>query len=145
MGLTALAGARLGARVVGLDYEWPAVAAARRNQDLNRHALPRHHGPLWVQMDWRSPGIRPGSLAFVWGGDVVYEKRFIRPVADFLDLALARDGVAWLAEPGRNFNRELCETLAGRGWNCGVAHEGRAISRDAPGLKVDVSVWELRR
>jgi predicted nicotinamide N-methyase len=107
LGLTTMAGCLAGARVLCLDYEFDAVKHALRNAGLNN--VPP---PLATMMDWREPAVKPGSFSFVWGADVLYEKRFAPGVARFLDYALEPGGRAWLADPGRNFFAEFDSELA---------------------------------
>jgi predicted nicotinamide N-methyase len=102
LGLSSMAGCRAGARVVCLDYEFDAVSHALRNTRLNE--LP---SPLATLMDWRNPAMHRGSASFIWGADVLYERRFAAAVAGFLDHALCPGGKAWLADPGRNFFTEF--------------------------------------
>ena len=109
LGLTTMAGGLAGASVVCLDYEFDAVRHALRNAILN--GVP---APLATMMDWREPAIRREAFSFVWGADVLYEKRFASGVARFLDYALEPGGRAWLADPGRNFFAEFDAELADR-------------------------------
>ncbi|MGE4298980.1 MAG: methyltransferase [Desulfovibrionaceae bacterium] len=146
LGLTAMVGAHLGARVVAMDYEWPAVCFARHNAVRNL-ASPAAL-PCVAQMDWRAPAVRRGAFSRLWAGDVMYEKRFIEPVAAFLDHALAPDGVAWVAEPDRNVYKEFREHMAGRGWHCEKRHTARRepIPPDPTRtVLTTVNIWELAR
>lgn len=96
LGLTAMVGQWLGAKMTAMDYEEAALHFAARNADINE--VPQ---PLWTVMDWRRPAVRAQSMHRIWGGDIMYEKRFVAPVLRFLDHALAPGGAAWVAEPGR--------------------------------------------
>ena len=89
LGLTALVGQWLGARVTAVDYEEAALHFASRNAALNGVTQ-----PCWALMDWRRPAVRARSMARIWGGDIMYEKRFVAPVLRFLEHALAPDGAA---------------------------------------------------
>jgi len=137
LGLATLAVASLGGRVLGLDYELEAVRHAVANARANGVA-----GAAFACMDWRAPALRPGSADLVVAGDVMYEKRFAEPVADFLAYALAPAGLAWVAEPNRSVYRSFAELLAGRGWRMdklrtrGVPQEGRTVT---------VNIWEIAR
>lgn len=137
LGLTALAAASLGGRVLGLDYERDALRFAAGNARDNGVA-----GVAFACMDWRAPALRPGAADLVVAGDVMYEKRFAAPVADFLAHALAPAGLAWVAEPNRAVYRHFAELLAGRGWRMdklrtrGVPQEGRTVT---------VNIWEIAR
>lgn len=140
LGLTALVGQWLGAQVLGMDYERDALRFARRNADANAVSQ-----PLWTVMDWRRPAIAQGCLDFLWGGDIMYERRFVTPVMDFLEWTLAPHGKAWIAEPCRNvydsFRGELCK----RGWAGKRIHEMPVDPIYAQPMRVTVHVWELSR
>lgn len=143
LGLTALVGTSLGARVTAMDYEPEALRWAGRNTRINADAL-NGHEPLWTVMDWRNPAVVPESLAFIWGGDVMYERRFIDPVSNFLDHALAPGGTAWIAEPNRCTYPEFREHALSRGWRC----EKIRTTPTTPlggGRPVTVNLWELRK
>lgn len=57
--------------------------------------------PDFQIMDWRDPHVPAKSFDFIWAGDILYERDFAVPVLTFLDYALSKDGVVWIAEPGR--------------------------------------------
>jgi predicted nicotinamide N-methyase len=137
LGLTAMAAASLGGRVLGLDYEFEALRYAVANARANAV-----DGVVFACMDWRVPAVREGAADLVVAGDVMYEKRFAAPVADFLAHALAPRGLAWVAEPNRTIYGHFREVLAGRGWRMdkirtvGVPQEGRTVT---------VNIWEIAR
>ncbi len=141
LGLTTLAGASCGAQVVGLDYEWPALFYAQRNglKNSDKTAVP----PLWVQMDWREPGLSPGAFEYIWGADIMYERRFIEPVAEVLRYALAPGGTVWIAEPGRTIYEPFTEHMRSKGWRCEQAHRARVRQVTSPGPPVRVNIWEF--
>lgn len=140
LGFTALAGVWLGARVLAMDYEAEALTFARKNADIN--ALPH---PLWVIMDWRKPAVAPKSCDFIWGGDVMYENRFVEPVFAFLDHALADNGLVWIAEPGRNAYEHFKRALLSRGWNSRCVVRERVEPLHTQDIPVSVNLWELSR
>ena len=138
------------ARVLALDYEKSALVFARLNALENQ--VPQ---PLWAAMDWRFPALRGRSAQFIWGGDIMYERRFVTPVLDFIDYALAPGGRVWLAEPGRNVFDDFMAALPRRGRQAVKLCSGRAAmpreeGRDAspghvraePGW-ADINLWEL--
>ncbi|MBU1003292.1 MAG: 50S ribosomal protein L11 methyltransferase [Proteobacteria bacterium] len=137
LGLTAIVGASLGARVAAFDYELAPLTFAVGNAEAN--AVPQ---PLWLQMDWREPAVRPGCAEVIWGGDIVYETRFIEPVGRFLDVALAPGGVAWIAEPGRNIGPPFIRWMREHGFSC-----ERTLTRNFPyeGHPVTVHILEIQR
>jgi len=107
LGLTAMAAGVAGAKVVCMDYEFDAVRHALGNARLNGAPA-----PLATLMDWRYPALKKGAASFVWGSDVLYERRFAPAVARFMNHALAPGGKAWLADPGRNFFTEFEDAMA---------------------------------
>lgn len=140
LGLTALVGQWLGAQVLGMDYELDALRFARKNADANAVSQ-----PLWAVMDWRAPALVKGSLDLVWGGDIMYERRFVTPVLDFLEWTLAPHGKAWIAEPCRNVYDSFRGELYKRGWTGKRVHEMKVDPVYAQPMRVTVHVWELSR
>lgn len=139
LGLTAMVGQSLGAHVLAMDYEADALRFAFGNARAN--ACPQ---PLWTLMDWRSPAVLAGSLHRIWGGDIMYEKRFVRPVLRFLGHALARGGVAWLAEPGRSVYDAFLQALYDNGWQGRCVYSENVAPLYAQPMPVTVRIWELQ-
>jgi len=137
LGLTAIVGSSLGARVAAFDYEFAPLTFAKGNARANN--APQ---PLWLQMDWRDPAVGAECADFIWGGDIVYERRFIEPVGRFVELALAHEGVAWIAEPGRNVGAPFVDWMRQRGFSC-----ERALTRrfDHEDHQVTVHILEIKR
>jgi len=135
LGLTAIAASALGARVVGMDHQWPAVYFSRENAGLNNVAQ-----PLWAQMDWCAPAFKPGSFDFIWGGDIVYETRFYHPLTALFRECLAPGGAIWLAEPRRSVSRPVWERLAADGFAV-----RKLLTEPVPveGYHVTVNLWEM--
>ena len=140
IGLTALVGQWLGARVIGMDYEPDALHFARLNADRNGVSQ-----PLWTVMDWRKPAVRRKSLSFVWGGDIMYEQRFAAPVLDFLEYALAEDGVAWVAEPSRTVYDTFRTMLINRRWVGRRVWEKSIDALYPQERPVPVKIWEIHK
>ena len=140
LGLTAMVGQWLGARVTAMDYEEQALHFAARNAKIND--VPQ---PLWAVMDWRSPALKAGSMHRVWGGDIMYEKRFVAPVLRFLHHALAPDGAAWVAEPGRSVYETFLHALQSGGWQGRRVYGQKVEALYAQPVPVTVQVWEIRR
>lgn len=138
IGLTAMAASSVGARVLAVDYEEQALDFARHNAVVNRVAQ-----PLWAVMDWRFPAVRKHSFDFIWGGDIMYERRFVCPVLDFLEFSLAPGGKVWLAEPSRNVYDDFRAALPSRGWSLQLVCRGMAEPLQEQKSKVSVSLWEL--
>ena len=143
LGLTAIIGAHLGGLVAGMDYEWPAVFFARENWRLNEgRASGPCRSPLWLQMDWRRPAFRTGTFECMWGGDILYEKRFFLPLANLMEDLLAPGGVVWMGEPVRTVSRPVWDRLAERGWRAENVMTGTVRSSDHG---TTVRIWELTR
>lgn len=138
LGLTACMAALCSARVVGMDYEWPALRYAQRNARENGAGKI----PL-VQMDWRAPGLKAGAFTWIWGADVVYESRFFRPLAELLGHALAPGGRVLFAVPERKASKPFWGHLRERGWRV------RFLAEEAVGggscHHMQVCLWEVDR
>lgn len=134
LGLTGMIAAEAGANVVAFDYEWPAVRFARHNAELNN--VPQ---PLWLLMDWRQPALKPQSFDFIWGGDVLYEKRFFDPLIRLFRHALAPNGRIWIGEPVRTVSRPVWEQLEAEGF----ATRKLTVEKVALcGQNATVNLWE---
>lgn len=101
--------------------------------------------PVWLAADWRRPCFKPGSIELIWAGDIMYEHRFIAPVANFLEHALAKNGVVWVAEPGRNIYPEFAKTMQNRGWQVHIAGRRQARLPQSQAPLVNVQIWQLQR
>lgn len=140
LGLTSLVGQSLGARVVAADYEPEALTFCALNARLNGV-----HAPALLATDWRAPAIRAGIFPFVWGADIIYERRFFIPVIDALSMALTREGICWLAEPGRTIFSEFLETASRKGWEATKVAERVTPGEGAKGAPITVTVWRMRK
>lgn len=140
LGLCSLVGSWLGARVIGMDYEPEALHFAHRNATIN--AVPQ---ALWTVMDWRNPAIAAQSIDVVWGGDIMYERRFVEPVLAFLDHVLAQNGKAWVAEPGRSVYNHFRDALDMRGWKAKPVHVATTSALYEQAAPITVHLWELHR
>lgn len=140
LGFTALLASWLGARTIAMDYETEALAYARQNTLAN--AVP---SPLWVAMDWRKPALSSRSCDFIWGGDIMYERRFVMPVFDFIDYALSPSGVVWIAEPSRGTYNDFQRALLTKGWRSRCVFQADVEALHDQKVPVPVRLWELRR
>lgn len=140
LGLTAIAATALGARVLALDYEPEALVYARKNADANN--VPQ---PLWTAMDWRKPAVAAGSAECIWGGDIMYERRFVDPVLRFISHALAPGGTVWMAEPNRDVYQYFRSALFQAGWTARPVHTGKLPAVYQQPERVSVTLWELSR
>lgn len=117
MGLSAMAGAAGGARVLAVDYEEQALRHAAVNAAAN--ALPLD----LAVMDWRRPCLAPGSFDVIWGSDILYESRFYEPLARLFRTVPVPDGRIWLADPRRDVSRPIWNRLASDGFRVTKLHE----------------------
>lgn len=135
LGLTGMIAASVGAKVVAFDYEWPAVRFAWHNAELNGVSQ-----PLWMLMDWRDPALKAGAFDFIWGGDVLYEKRFFEPLISLFRHALAPGGKIWIGEPVRTVSRPVWDELRQRGFTA----EKLTVEKVALcGQEPTVNLWEI--
>lgn len=75
----------------------------------------------------------------------MYENRFVAPVFDFLDYALADGGLVWLAEPGRNAYELFKSTVLRRGWKSRRIASNSVEALHTQSSAVSVKLWELSR
>lgn len=135
LGLTGMIASSVGAQVAAFDYEWQAVRFARHNATLN--AVDQ---PLWLHMDWRHPALMPGAFEFLWGGDVLYEKRFFEPLIRLFRRALAPQGRIWIGEPVRTVSRPVWDDLRREGFRA----EKLTVEKVALcGQNATVNLWEM--
>ena len=135
LGLTGMIAASVGAQVVAFDYEWPAVRFARHNAQLNN--VPQ---PLWTIMDWRQPAVKPTSFDYIWGGDILYEKRFFDPLIHLFRYALKPGGKIWIGEPVRTVSRPVWDDLRTQGF----VPEKLTVEKVALcGQNATVNLWEI--
>ncbi|EPR44254.1 ribosomal L11 methyltransferase [Desulfovibrio sp. X2] len=136
LAVTALVASWLGARVVAFDIMQEALSYGRDNAALN--GVPQ---PLWLRMDWRYPAVRKGAFPFIFGGDVIYEKRFFEPLDALFRHALAPGGRVWLGEARRDVSKPFPDRFRERGWL--VERVGQE-KRTSPTSSMTVNLWELR-
>ncbi len=112
LGVTAMLAGSLGARVVAMDLELPALGFVRENASINN--VP----PFGlVRMDWRHFGFKAGVFDFIWAADILYEARFSKPLADLLRYCVRDGGRIWIADPERNISRDIWACFEKNGFN----------------------------
>lgn len=116
LGLTAVIGQSLGAEVVAFDYELPPLYFAKDNVLINSIPGNNISQPLWLQMDWREPSLAEHCFDFIWGGDILYEKRFFDPLEKLFRRVLKPGGTIWMAEPRRDVSVPVWDRLERLGW-----------------------------
>lgn len=140
LGLTALAGQYLGAKVLAVDYEMAALRACMENSVLNNIK-----GLQCAAMDWRTPAIARKSIYRVWAGDIIYEKRFMEPIRKFLDKVLMEDGAAWIAEPGRTIFYNFLDELGLHGFTAQKVYCKETAAVQPQKALIQACIWEIRR
>lgn len=140
LGFTAMIGKWLGADVLACDYELPALENARDNISLNGIGQ-----PAWLAMDWRAPAFAGKCAACIWAADVIYEKRSVLPILDFLESCLEPGGCVWLAEPGRAVFRHFLELGEARGWQTEKVMIQKVRSWYPQEAGITVNIWEAAR
>lgn len=140
LGFTALLGSCLGARMLGIDFSLDALSLASSHAALNLAPQPR-----WLCMDWNSCALRKGMAWRIWAGDIMYEKRFARPLLEFMAHALAPAGRVWIAEPGRAVFRYLLDMAAERGWLARPLLKADVAAVRPQKSPIPASIWEFSR
>ncbi len=135
LGLPGLVAASHGARLTFSDYDEFALRAAELNLLTNVPAAEAEFLPL----DFRQPPDRKWPL--ILAADVIYEKRFIDPLATFLDATLAPGGTILLAEPNRIIAVPFFEALTALGFR--YTRESRYANLH--GRTAEVSVYSIQR
>lgn len=135
LALPGIVAAAAGARLSCGDFEPLALLAAELNLRRN---VPE--APVDMRlMDFRDdPGERwPVILA----ADVIYEQRFVEPLAAFLDRATAPGGTIYLAEPNRLIAVPFFDALAARGFR----YQRHGADTHLHSRTVEISIYTLTR
>jgi len=134
--LTGQAALARGLRVAFSDYDRQALALAMHNARQN--GLEGLAEELFL--DWRQPIDRRFRL--ILGCDVIYERQNHLPILGLLEAMLARDGQAWITDPGRHQADDFLELLRERPFDV----EHRTLRREPyPGRPDGVTnLWILR-
>ncbi len=140
LGFSAIIASWLGAKVVAADLDWRAVAYCRNNATLNHVDM-----PMLACMDWRKPPFAKHCFQKIWGADIVYEKRFVQPLYDFINFALAQNGVAWLADPDRNIFPMFRERVQAAGWHVAPILKTAIEALYPQALPTGITIWEICR
>ncbi len=109
-GLVSTCAARAGFEVVASDYYPDACLFARVN--ARRNGAPAVRG---LHLDWRALPADLQRFDVVLASDVLYERPYAALVAGAIGAALARDGVAYLADPGRVARDDFVRALGPAG------------------------------
>ena len=138
LGFTALLGQLAGGRVIGMDNMREALQLARRHAPAN--LAPQ---PLWLCADWREYPLRSHKAWRIWAADIVYEKRFTKPLLGFMVHALAPRGRVWIAEPGRAIFQQFLETALESGWRARRRAVSPVASLYPQTAQSTVTIWEF--
>ena len=115
-----------------------ARRALRPAQRGPQQTSPNPCGCSWTGAIPRS-GLT-GAFDFIWGGDVLYEKRFFDPLIRLFRHALAPNGRIWIGEPVRTVSRPVWERLADEGF----ATRKLTVEKVALcGQNATVNLWEI--
>ena len=135
LALPGIVAASMGARVTLGDFEPLALKAAELNLLRN---IPGAEADIRL-MDFRDAPDEQWPL--ILAADVIYEKRFVEPLAAFLDRALEPGGEIFLAEPNRLIAVPFFEALTSRGFR----YERRSLVTDLHSRSVDISIYTITR
>ncbi|MBL0176223.1 MAG: methyltransferase [Ignavibacteria bacterium] len=135
LGVPGIIAASLGASVTFSDNDATALLAA----ELNLLTTLPGVVASFASLDFRTPPDRRWPV--ILAADVIYEARFIDPLAIFLDRTLEKNGTVVLAEP----NRLIAVPFFARLAECGFRHVRHTVEASLHGRKVDVSIYLLTR
>jgi predicted nicotinamide N-methyase len=111
LGLPAIAAAHAGAVVLATDWAEDALAFAARNAARNGVRVQT------ALLAWDRPEtLASRQFDIVLGADLLYEQRNAAPLLTLLDRALAPEGFALVADPGRRHAHVFLEAARRAGW-----------------------------
>jgi predicted nicotinamide N-methyase len=110
LGLVGIAVHAVGGDVLFTDNDIHALRFTQINFRRN------FNQPASVQLfDWRNPGnLTPVDI--ILGADILYEKRWLQPVLDIIELKLKPQGFAYIAGPDRAVSRGIYDMIEKRKW-----------------------------
>ncbi len=136
LGAAGLAAAITGRRVTLTDYDEDALAFAKASAELSGL-----NAVSFARLDWRDTAA-PGRFDLILGADVLFERRWVAPIAAFLAANLADDAAALICDPNRSTAEGFTEALSG----VGLAATIHGVSAcDTDGRRVSGSVYDIRR
>ena len=146
LGLSALAGVAAGGRVVAMDYEPLALYYTAKNRRLNISNVGSSSGELiCVAADWRNICFKSGTFDRIWAGDIMYERRFMAPIARLINYCLKPNGKVWIADPGRGIYPEFAKIMRENGWEASIVAWRKAQLPGTNASPADIQIWELVR
>ena len=105
IGLVGIAATLTGAKVTFSDYEKEAISFTKHNYFINFNKQPET-----LLMDWREP-IQDKSYEIIIAADILYEKRFLKPVFDTIQKLITKNGKMYIAEPDRTIAKSFFEMM----------------------------------
>jgi len=135
-GLVSTCASLAGFDVTISDYYDDAMLFARVNAHRNAAAVPKT-----VSIDWRNLPAGLRRFDVVVASDVLYERAYGPFVANAIAAALAADGVAWLADPGRVARDAFVRALGPVGLR--VADRTKIPFREGT-ISQTITVFEIR-
>ena len=117
LGLPSITAARLGAAVTASDFHADAGPWCLANAAANGVAL------TFQACDWNTPPDWP-PFDVVIGSDLIYERRHIPALAACIGKLCAPDGLALIADPGRDGLAQLTAAMQAVGWQCELLPKG---------------------
>ena len=136
LGIVSLFLAVRGHPVLATDYDEDSLAFVLEN--ARRNAIP---GVQTRCVDWNEPLSEPPFPCIV-AADVLYETRFLRPVAEFIQAHLQPAGVAVIAD----FNRSTANDFPTVARHCGLDVAVKAVETTHPleGRTIAGRIFTLR-
>jgi predicted nicotinamide N-methyase len=110
LGLVGIVATSIGGEVTFTDNDSHALRFTKDNfrRNFKRRAS--------VQLfDWRNPG-HSQSYDIILAADIIYEKRWLEPVLNVLDIKLTETGIAYIANPDRTVSRSVYQMIEGKKW-----------------------------
>jgi predicted nicotinamide N-methyase len=116
LGIVASVCAKKGIPCVATDISLSACRFSRHNILLHAQKA------LVICADWRHVCLKP-VIGCVIASDIIYEQRWIVPVLQFLNASLAPGGMAYIADPCRQWWEEFKTTAHRAGFASSLAWE----------------------
>jgi predicted nicotinamide N-methyase len=136
IGLVGMAALIRGDRVTFSDNRPEAVALSLRN--ANRNGLTRCRGEF---LDWYDPPRETYDV--VLGSEVIYERKYHRPILDLVGAMLRPDGCCWIGDAGRHLAHHFTADAVARGFRVSLFDaDGTRVTDHEPGT---FRLIELRR
>jgi predicted nicotinamide N-methyase len=110
LGLPSIVAARLGAKVLAVDFHPANEPLFRRNAQLNGVVSAEYLAADWGTL----PDLEPFDL--VLGSDLLYERRSLDSLLSAVDRICARAGLVLFSDPGRDAVQPFIHSMESRGF-----------------------------